>query len=366
MPSPPVFLRLAIIAIFSPAPTRPMSFADLLADPVTDPSPVYRYRDSIAAVDLIAVAVAHLDLFTWLADHPSTFAAICQKFDLQPRPADVMMTLCNAAGFTTLTGGVFLVTLRGREHLCAKSPWNLAPYYASMKDRPSTLAMLEVLRTGRPARFGNFDPQAWAAAMERPEFAAAFTAGMDCRGMLLGPAIARQVDLSARHAVLDVAGGSGIYACALVARQPHLRAAVLEKPPVDRIAREAIARQECSAKVEVIAGDMFSDPWPTGFDVHLMSHVLHDWDEPEVRTLLAKSFAALPSGGLVLLHHAYLNAEKNGPLPVAEFSALIMQITEGKCYSLGEMRRYLSDTGFIWRGVHPTAVGRSVIVATKD
>ena len=79
--------------------------------------------------------------------------------------------------------------------------------------------------------------------MEREDFAAQFTAAMDCRGTLLGPAMAKKLDLSQSTALLDVAGGSGIYACAVVTRHPHLRAAVFEKPPVDRIAREAIAKQ---------------------------------------------------------------------------------------------------------------------------
>ncbi|MCF3650235.1 methyltransferase [Synoicihabitans lomoniglobus] len=338
----------------------------LINEPVSDPISLYRYRDGLAAVDLLAVAVAHLDLFTWLADNPSTLAAICQKFEIHPRPADVMMSLTTANGLTTLTGGVFLVTLRGREHLSSGSPWDMGPYFASMKDRPSTLAMLEVLRTNRPANFGSFDPQAWAQAMERPEFAKAFTAAMDCRGVLLGPAIARRVDLAERNAVLDIAGGSGIYACAMVANHANLRGAVLERAPVDRIARDSIAAKGYSDRVDVITGDMFADTWPTGFDVHLMSNVLHDWDEPKVRELLKKSYDALPVGGVLLLHHAYLNVEKTGPLHVAEFSALLMQITEGKCYSLGEMRSYLVDAGFQWGGVKSTAVSRSVIIAIKE
>ena len=44
----------------------------------------------------------------------------------------------------------------------------------------------------------------------------------------------------------------------------------------------------------------------------------------------------------------------------------MMMITAGKCYSLGEMRRFLADAGFIWEAVRPTAVGRSVIVARKE
>jgi acetylserotonin N-methyltransferase len=234
-----------------------------------------------------------------------------------------------------------------------------------MKDRAPTLDMLKVLRSGKPANWGSYDPQAWAQAMEREDFAAQFTAAMDCRGVLLGPALARKVDLSHSTALLDVAGGSGIYACALAVQHPRLRAAVLEKPPVDRIAREAVARQQCSERVSVIAGDMFRDAWPAGFDVHLLSNVLHDWEEPVVRELLAKSHAALPAGGLLFIHDAFINAEKTGPLHVAEYSALLMQITEGKCYSLGEMRTYLHDAGFEWLDQQTTAVARGFVLARK-
>ena len=335
-------------------------FTDL---PVSDPTDLYRLRDGIVAVDLLGAAVAHLDFFTWLSEHPATFGTLCAHFEIHPRPADVMMTLFTAMKLVTQSGGVFHVTLRAREHLAAASPWNLAPYYVSMKDRPQTLDMLKVLRTGKPANWGSYDAQAWAQAMERPDFAAQFTAAMDCRGVLLGPALARKVDLAESRALLDIAGGSGIYACSLVVQHPHLRAAVLEKPPVDRIAREAIARQEC--KVEVIAGDMFKDAWPAGFDVHLLSNVLHDWEEPVVRDLLAKSHAALPAGGLLIIHDAFINAEKTGPLHVAEYSALLMQITEGKCYSIREMQSLLAATGFEWIEHQATEVGRGYILARR-
>jgi acetylserotonin N-methyltransferase len=340
----------------------PRHFTDL---PATDPTDLYRQRDAIAAVDLLAAAIAHLDFFSWLAEHPSTLGAICAHFAIHPRPADVMLTLLTAQKLVTSSGGCFHLTLRAREHLAATSPWNLAPYFASMKDRPQTLDMLKVLRTGKPATWGSYDPQAWAQAMERPDFAAQFTAAMDCRGVLLGPALARQLDLAASHAVLDVAGGSGIYACALAVQHPHLRAAVLEKPPVDRIARACIARQQCSDRVSVLAGDMFRGAWPAGFDVHLLSNVLHDWDEPTVRDLLARSHAALPAGGLLVIHDAFINAEKTGPLHVAEYSALLMQITEGKCYSLAELRTYLGDAGFEWLDHRSTAVARGFVLARK-
>ncbi len=342
-----------------------MSLAHLLAEPATDPTPIYRYRDAIVSADLLGAAIAHLDLFTWLADHPSTLGAICAQFQTHIRPTDVMMTLFTAMGLITQAGGCFHLTLRGREHLVGGSQWNLAPYFISLKDRPQTADMLKVLRTGKPANWGSYDHQAWAQAMEREDFAQHFTAAMDCRGVFLGQALAKALDLGGRTALLDVAGGSGIYACAIVARHPHLRAAVLERPPVDRIAREAIAKQGGSDLVNVIAGDIFKDVWPAGYDVHLISNVLHDWEEPEVLDLLRKSHAALPPGGLLIIHDAFINAEKTGPLHVAEYSALLMQITEGKCYSVGEYRRYLAETGFEWREHRDTAAARGFILAER-
>jgi protein-L-isoaspartate O-methyltransferase len=342
-----------------------MPLDPLRSEPATDPLPLYRARDAIVATDLLAAAMVHLDFFTWLGEHPATLGAICAHFEIHPRPADVLMTLLHAMGLTTQSGGVFHLTLRAREHLTKGSPWNLTPYYASMKDRPQTLDMLKVLRTGKPANWGSYDPQAWAQAMEREDFAGPFTAAMDCRGVLLGPAMARKLDLSQSTALLDIAGGSGIYSCALVANHPHLRASVFEKKPVDRIARESIAKRGYAEKVSVIVGDMFTDAWPTGFDVHLISNVLHDWDEELVRKLLAKSHAALPAGGLLIVHDVHINAEKTGPIHAAEYSALLMNITEGKCYSVGEMRAYLGELDFEWTDYQPTAVGRSFILAKK-
>lgn len=337
----------------------------LLDEPVSDPLPLYRYRDGISAVDLLAAAIAHLDFFTWLGENPATPGAVCAHFGLHARPVDVMLTLFAAQGLVTPAGGVFHLTLRAREHLTKGSRYNLAPYYASMKDRQPTLDMLKVLRTGKPANWGSYDPQAWAQAMERQDFAAQFTAAMDCRGILLGPELAKKLNLSEHRSLLDLAGGSGIYSCALVARHEHLKATVLEKAPVDRIARECIEKQGCTGRVEVISGDIFAPELPTGYDAHLWSNVLHDWDEPAVRALLAKSHAALPSGGLVIVHDAFINAKKDGPLHIAEYSALLMNITEGKCYSITEMRNYLNDAGFDWVEQKDTAVGRGYIVAQK-
>lgn len=203
---------------------------DLTLAPHTDPIEIYRYRDGLYAVDMLTAALTGLDLFTFIGERQLTKIEICKGLDIQERPTDVMLTLFSAMGFLDNHNGAFSLTVKGREHLVSTSPWNLGPYYASLKDRPVCKDILNVLRTGKPANWASLkNEQAWAKAMEREDFANQFTAAMDCRGVYLAQALAKTLDLSRYSHLLDIAGGSGIYACTLVAHHPDLRATVLEK-----------------------------------------------------------------------------------------------------------------------------------------
>ena len=350
---------------------------DLRTVPQTDPVDIYRVRDGIYAADMLLTALVHLDLFSWLAEHPSTIDEVCRALGTTRRPTDVMLTLFAAMGLVESAVGrdvgrissgdqPFHLTPKAKEHLVRNSPWFLGPYYESLKNRPIALDLLNVLKTGKPANWSSQkDGNDWHKAMENEAFAAQFTAAMDCRGVYLAQAVATSIDLSRRGRVLDVAGGSGIYACSLVTHHPSLLATVFEKPPVDGIAARAIASRGCSERVTVVAGDMLVDRLPSVADVHLWSNVLHDWDEPVVRQLIGQSFDALPPGGLIVIHDAFLNAAKDGPLHVAEYSVLLMHASEGRCYSTREMERYLTDSGFRDVAYRETAAARGVMTAVK-
>ena len=343
-----------------------MNVPDLTSQPKSNPLSIYRYRDGLYAADLLTAAIVWLDFFTWLGKNPSDKLAICRHFEIQERPADVMLSLFAAMGYLEKQAGIFSLTETAREHLSEESPWFLGPYYASLKERPVCRDFLDVLRTDRPANWGSIKSEKdWVAAMQTPDFARNFTAAMDCRGVYLAQALARNLEPGSRKRLLDIAGGSGIYACSLVAHHPNLTATVLERPPVDEIARKSIAERGFADRVKVRAGDMFKEAIPSGFDLHLFSNVLHDWDVPLVRELLAKSFDALESGGLLLIHDVHLNDAKTGPLPAAAYSAMLMHSTPGRCYGRAEMFDFLLATGFTHPELKETAADRSVITATK-
>lgn len=339
-------------------------FADLTRAPSTDPLSIYRYRDGLYAVDLITAALK-LDFFSWLAAHPGTVTDICEHFGFAERPVDVMITLFVANGWILRKGDLLEVAPVAREHLCADSIWYLGPYYASLHERPIARDFLEVLKSDKPAGWSgdkaSFD---WHQAMEDETFARNFTAAMDCRGIYLARALATHLDLMGRKRLLDIGAGSGIYASAIVAAHTDVRAVVLDQAPVDRIARTLLEERGVSDRVEVAVGNMF-DGLPPDCDVHLFSNVLHDWGVKEVRQLLQISYDTLPVGGLLVIHDAFIDPAKSGPLHVAEYSCLLMHSTQGKCYSVGEYAALLAEVGFTPGPYQDTVVGRGFMVALK-
>jgi precorrin-6B methylase 2 len=339
---------------------------DLTRRPNTDPTEIFRHRDGIYAPELVAVAIVGLDFFSWLAKSPADARTICASLGLAERPVDAMLTLFCAMGYLEKKAGVFHLTEIAREFLVRDSPWFVGPYFAHFVDRPIYQGLLETLHTEKPGGWpGAKARKPWAEAMEDDAFAEQFTGTMDSRGMYVGPVLAARLDLEAHHRLLDIGGGSGIYACCIAAAHPHLKATVFEKPPVDRVTQKCIARRGFTGRVDVASGDMFRDALPAGYDVHLWSNALHDWDAPTVKLLLEKSFAALPPGGLVVIHDRHLNREKTGPLRIAAHSVFLMAGTEGRYYSIAEIEGFLDAVGFAVPEYREVILDYSIITARK-
>jgi 3-hydroxy-5-methyl-1-naphthoate 3-O-methyltransferase len=224
----------------------------LTAAPATDPLPLYRYRDGLYAVDLLTALIVHFDFFSRLGEDTLTERDLAERFGFASRPLDVALTLLVANGLVHRTSTGICSTAMAREHCTTGSGWDLTPYYASLHDRPIARDYIEVLRTGRPAGWsGDKSSADWHAAMEDETFARKFTAAMDCRGRLLAQALAKKLDLTGRSRVLDIGGGSGIYACSLVAENSALSGCVLEQQPVDRITARLIEERGFADRVQV-------------------------------------------------------------------------------------------------------------------
>ena len=107
------------------------------------------------------------------------------------------------------------------------------------------------------------------------------------------------------------------------------------------------------------SGNMFRDPFPEDCDVHLFP-MCFMIGRARGCGPLKRSHAVMPRGGLLVIHDAFINSE-NRPLAVAEYSALLMHSTQGKCYSIGEYSELLSGAGFVVGAYSATTANRGFL-----
>lgn len=148
--------------------------------------------------------------------------------------------------------------------------------------------------------------------------------------------------------VLDMAGGSGCFARALVERYPQVRVTLSDLPPVVNLWRRN--NKSKNNRIEAIPANLFDvSTWPSGPDVVLLANVLHDWGQDQVSKIVrnARSVLKVPSGRLVIIEQL-LADDKDGPLPagLASVSMLLGDWRTGKQYSFRELRDLLLTAGF--------------------
>ncbi|MEY3275889.1 MAG: hypothetical protein RL153_1155 [Verrucomicrobiota bacterium] len=342
-----------------------------LAVSAVDPAPLFEWFRGCHATELLVAATAHLGLFKELGAGALAQQALGDRLGLGRRPTQVLVTALRAMGTLRLRAdGLLEATELAREHLDSRSPHYVGDYFALASGSPGVQAMVERLRTDRPAGadeggVGFIYREGLRSAMEAEEGARFFTLALAGRARNVAPALATAVPLTGATRLVDVAGGTGVYTVALLRANPALSAVVWDRPEVLRVAAEFVSGPELEGRVELRPGDMFRDPFPEGADVALLSNVLHDWAEPECEAILRRCAEGLPPGGRLLVHDVFLDDDLGGPLPVALYSAALFGVTEGRAYSVGEYRRMLERSGFATTEVVPTRVHCGVLVAIR-
>jgi predicted O-methyltransferase YrrM len=358
--------------------------------PAVDPTPIFELFRGNYATELLTAAVAHFDLFARLARQPLAFDALAAELGLAERPAIVLLVALRAMGLVEtdagpagyLKAGRLRLTALAQEHLVPDGPFFVGDYVGLVADKPGVVEIVERLRSNRPAgaeksaaaETGSPSGEKGVAfiyregmdsAMEQQDSARRFTLALAGRAKNVAPHLAASGTLDGARLLVDVGGGTGIYSIACLQRYPGLRAIVWDRPEVLKVAAEMAAEYGVADRLECRPGDMFTDPVPRGADVLLVSNILHDWDVPANREIVGRLAAALGSGGRLLVHDAFLNDALDGPLPIANYSAALFSLTEGRAYSAAEYRSWLEAAGLRPQAVVPTLVHCGVLPAVR-
>lgn len=159
--------------------------------------------------------------------------------------------------------------------------------------------MSALLRGGASVPTAIFD---WPPA---PDQVAAFERSMRAG---LGPfceAFRLHGDKLLRRNWLDVGGGDGSLAAAILPALPGLRADVFNLQAVEPLVLSVAAEHGLSNRLGFVPGDFLAGSLPEGYDLLSFVRVLHDWPMETARSLIARAFAALPPGGRIAISEEF-------------------------------------------------------------
>src|SRR5919204_217021 len=308
--------------------------------------------------------VAELGIADLLATQPRSVAELAQSSGVHaPSLYRVLRTLASLGVFVEDGNQTFRLTPLGTT-LRSDVPGSVRSW-ALVNCGISWRAYGELLysvQTGQPG----FDH---AYGMSVFDYTARHPDAMAIFGKMLidfhGPevaAVAAAYSLSDAKTVVDVGGGSGNLLAALLEANPKLTGTVFERPPVAEAAIQWLHAAGLSHRSDVLEGDFFESV-PTGGDVYVLSHVIHDWDETHCLTLLGNCRRAIAPGGRLLIVETVLPG-RNEPSP-GRLLDLIMLVNSprGQERTLDEYRDLLARADFRLARVVPTASPVSVIEA---
>ena len=186
------------------------------------------------------------------------------------------------------------------------------------------------------------------------------TAGM-LAGML-GEWIAKKPKVRA----LDIAAGSGIYGLTL-AKSPNVDMTLLDWPNVLVETKKWAGRLEADpSRVHYIEGNLFDVDYNGPYDLVVLSHVYHHFDDATCLALTKKVASALAPGGRVAINDFIYDEALANPMGAMFRSTMLMWTRKGTTYTEADYRRWLGEAGLHVTEVRASqGMPSSVVVAEK-
>lgn len=335
-----------------------------------------KIRDRESLFELIHLALGYwraqvlftahgLNVFDKLSDGEIAPEELALQCGSSVEYTERLLSACVALGLLKKENGRYSNLRIADSFLVEERPQYMGHWINLMSDWYQPWGRLpEAIRTGKPVE----DPFEHLGG--RSDYTRDFILAMHDYANGPGRDMVRHVDLTDRKRLLDMGGGPGTYSILLAQNYPQLNAVVFDLPPVIEIAREVISGYDgIRNRVTTQAGDYLVDDWGKGYDVILLSNMLHQEDPETCKMIIRKAYDALEDGGLLVVQGSFLNRDKNGPVwPTLQSLQILLVYQGGRTYSVDEMVVLINEVGFSNPEHKKISFhgAESIIVATKE
>lgn len=313
------------------------------------------------------LSAVELGVFTHLAQGPLPTQTLIERLGLNGRGAGDFLDALVALGMLERGGGTYANTAatdlfldRNKQAyvggLLEMANARLYPFWGNLT---------EALKTGRPQneakQGGDFFASLYADADRLAGFLKAMT------GISMGSAIAIAEKFPWRDykTFADIGSAQGCSLVQIGLAHPHLRGVGVDLPAVQPHFEAYVRQHDLSERIRFKAGDFFADPLPQA-EVLVMGHVLHDWDLDQKRALIGKAFAALPSGGALIVYDTIIDDDRRqNTFGLLMSLNMLIETPGGADYTAAECAEWMREAGFKSTRAEHLAGPESMVVGIK-
>jgi len=335
--------------------------------PAPEVHPLTRLRGLVHGYQFSATILSaySLGVFAQVHARPQSAADIARHCGADPRGLEALLGALVAIGVLHRHGETYVL------------PRDLATYVVPGVDGDGTgmvdmagdlyrawIDLAQGLREGTPRHRLSSD----ALLTGDSERVRRYIRGVHTVSRAAAPRLAELAPLLPGSSLLDVAGGSGIFAAEYARRTPDLKAHLFDLEPTLEVARDILFAEGLEGLVNFCAGDYRHDPFPGPVDTILLSNVLQTEGEEHAFAILRKAHEALRPGGTLLVHGMMPEAAGPPSAPLALFSLqMYVVFDQGKAYTAEQISEWLAQERFGVRSVRPLGppFDSKLILATR-
>jgi hypothetical protein len=314
------------------------------------------------------LSAIEMGVFSELARGAERFDVLCGRLGLHERSARDFLDTLVALGFLVRKADEYSNTPETGLFLDRNKPSYIGGILEMANHRlyPFWGHLTEALRTGLPQNeVKTGGPDMFATLYADPARLKQFLAAMTGISHGANLQIARTFPWKQYRSFADVGTAQGDLATQIALQNAHLTGVGFDLPEVAPVFEEYVQHCGVADRLKFSPGNFFKQEFPKA-DVVLMGHILHDWDLPTKKLLIAKAYRALPAGGSLVVYEAIIDDERSkNAFGLMMSLNMLIETPGGFDYTGADCQGWMKEAGFTSTRVEHLVGPDSMVVATK-
>jgi precorrin-6B methylase 2 len=325
----------------------------------TTPERFFNAINSYQLTEAIKSAI-ELEIFTGFNEGNTTSAAIAKRCHATERGIRILCDFLTIHGFLTKQETTYSLTPDSALFLDRHSPayvGSAIEFLLTPRLRECHAHLTEAVRRGGTALGeGMLDP-------ESPDWVR-YAHGMMPMARRPAEIIATELRKdSEAHKVLDIAASHGMFGISVAKQNPAAHIYASDWKNVLEVAQKNADAMGVGDRYHLIPGSAFDTDFGNGYDLALITNLLHGFGTPTCTKLMRKVNAALDPGGRAAIAEYVPNSDRVSPPTAAAFSLTMLAATpSGDAYTYAELEGISKAAGFVRVDLSSVELGRNRLV----